>query len=52
MGMNRRTLLAATGAMLGSSLLETVGAENAPNNGKPLKSASGSAPENLQLVRL
>src|SRR5258707_6686105 len=45
MQMNRRTLLAAAGASLGSSLLKTAGVENAPTNGMPLKSASGSSPE-------
>ena len=49
MGMNRRTLLAASGALLGSSLLKTAGGENAPNNGAQLKSASGSVPETFNL---
>src|SRR5690242_20856393 len=47
MGMNRRTLLSATGALLGSSLLERAGAENAPS--PPLKSDSDSAPETFNL---
>jgi 4-hydroxymandelate oxidase len=47
--MNRRTLLTATGAVLGSSLLNTVRAENSPNNDAPLKSASGSTPETFNL---
>jgi 4-hydroxymandelate oxidase len=49
MGMNRRTLLAATGALLGSSLLKTAGRENASNDSMPPKSASDSAPETLNL---
>ena len=49
MRMNRRTLLTATGAVLGSSLLNTVRAENSPNNDAPLKSASGSTPETFNL---
>jgi 4-hydroxymandelate oxidase len=48
MAMNRRTLLAATGALLGSSLLEGAG-ESAPNNGTPLKSSSDSAAEAFNL---
>ncbi len=48
-GMNRRTLLAASGALLGSSLLKTAGVENAPDNATPPKSASGSAPETFNL---
>ena len=49
MRMNRRTLLAAMGAALGSSLLKTVRGENSPNNDTPLKSASGAAPETFNL---
>jgi hypothetical protein len=49
MGMNRRTLLAATGALLGSSLLESAGVENALNKGTPLKSAADSATEAFNL---
>jgi 4-hydroxymandelate oxidase len=49
MEMNRRTLLAATGALLGSSLLERAGVENAPNDGTPPKSASDSAAETFNL---
>jgi 4-hydroxymandelate oxidase len=47
--MNRRTLLAATGALLGSSLVKAARGEDRPNNDKPLKSASGSAPETFNL---
>src|ERR1041384_4389432 len=46
MRINRRTLLAATGALLGSSLLETAGSEKAPNTGKPPKSPT---PETFNL---
>src|SRR5205085_565332 len=49
MRMNRRTLLAASGALLGSSLLKTAGVENAEGNGTQLKSASGSTPEAFNL---
>ena len=48
MAMNRRTLLSATGALLGSSLLEQA-RESAPNNSTPLKSSSDSAAEAFNL---
>ena len=48
MAINRRTLLAATGALLGSSFLQRAG-ESAPNNGTPLKSSSDSAAEIFNL---
>jgi 4-hydroxymandelate oxidase len=48
MAINRRTLLAATGALLGSSLLQRAG-ESAPNNGTPLKPFSDSAAEIFNL---
>ena len=46
--MNRRTLLAATGALLGSSFLPRA-KEKAPDNGTPLKSSSESAAEIFNL---
>src|SRR5260221_14695100 len=48
MAMNRRTLLAATGALVGSSLLKTAAVENASDKGTP-KSASGAPPEAFNL---
>ncbi len=47
--MNRRTLLAATGALLGSGLLAPADQDNAPNKATPMKSAPGSSPEAFNL---
>jgi 4-hydroxymandelate oxidase len=49
MAMNRRTLLAASGALLGSSLLKARAGENPPEKGLPQKPASGSEPETYNL---
>ena len=49
MGINRRTLLAATGALLGMNLLAPAKVEHTPNDGAPLKSAAGLETETFNL---